>query len=88
MKKLKKRLSILLCITLIMAMSVPVSAAYLKKVDKCPRCRTYNTSFGYEANSRWKSETVKAGEYCKGCGEIVGQRINIHFFAMVKDVVI
>lgn len=71
MKKLKKRLSVLLCVALIMAMAIPVSAAYQKRVESCPRCRARNTSFGYEEICSWGSDTAVAGEYCEGCKKVV-----------------
>ena len=70
MKKLKKRLSVLLCVALIMAMAIPVSAA-MRRVEPCPRCHTNNVSFEYESNSAWRSDSARAGEYCEGCGVIV-----------------
>ncbi|MBE6025069.1 hypothetical protein SAMN05216351_1313 [Pseudobutyrivibrio sp. JW11] len=83
--KFQRTFFLVLCIASIMSYTTIVCAQpYQVKTDTCPRCGHSNQSYGYDPEFSSHAESYKAGQRCRGCGQIVKEK-EIHLCEYYND---
>lgn len=70
MKKIKKLVLSVLCLSLVMG-SITVYAAVKTKTARCPACNHNVTSYGVDEIYSTEGHYVYSGNKCPGCGQTV-----------------
>ena len=82
--RIKRTMSIMLCIMFTMCLSVPVAVSAREiphGTAKCPRCKQVNTNYGCQENIRTRVLRADTGELCEGCNKIVPVGECHHYYA-------
>ena len=65
---LKKIVAVVCCFGFVLSTTRPVMAAqYEVKMEPCPRCGQWNSSYAYESDSVCSTISLNSGHYCDGC---------------------
>ena len=74
LKLTKVKRMVLAVLTVSFLLGVPITsyaASYTLKTLRCPKCGSYNKSYGYDENYGSYTVSVPGGNYCEACHQMV-----------------